>query len=357
MGYLPDASFIGSGDSNMKETIKAIQFIGTQRSGSNLLRVMLNQIPEISAPHPPHILKTFFPLLDYYGDLKDEQNFKLLVADVCDWVNGNPVPWEGCILKVDEVIGACKRQSLIGIWEAVYTLKAAADKASYWCCKSMESILYVNEIEASGVHPFYIFLYRDGRDVALSFKKAIVGPKHIYCLAKKWKEEQQMSLEVIRKLPEHRYMTIRYEDFIVAPGNIMKELCDKLHVPFTEAVFDYFHSQESINTAKSGAMWRNVAKPIIGSNVKKYEKELSADDLRTFEQVAGDMLRTLGYPTGNQESKQGDDFSKDEIDHFLKLDEVLRSESLKAADPADIENRRVQNNKLQEIKSRNRVLS
>lgn len=342
----------------MKKTnIKGIQFIGTQRSGSNLLRVMLNQLPQISAPHPPHILKTFFPLLDQYGDLTDEQNFKLLVADVCDWVNGNPVPWEGCSLNVDEVIGACRRQSLIGIWEAVYTLKAIADKASYWCCKSMESILYVNEIEASGVHPFYIFLYRDGRDVALSFKKAIVGPKHIYCLAKKWKEEQQMSLEVISKLPEHRFISIRYEDFILAPGNFMKQLCDKLQVPFTEAVFDYFHSRESINTAKSGAMWRNVAKPIIGSNVKKYEKELSEDDLRIFEQVAGDMLNELGYPTTKQENRTSGDFTKAEIDHFLTIDEVLKSESLKTADPADIENRRVQNNKLQEIKSRNRVLS
>jgi hypothetical protein len=47
-----------------------IQFIGTQRSGSNLLRVMLNQLPEISAPHPPHILKTFFPLLPLYGNIE-----------------------------------------------------------------------------------------------------------------------------------------------------------------------------------------------------------------------------------------------------------------------------------------------
>jgi hypothetical protein len=336
---------------------KAIQFIGTQRSGSNLLRVMLNQLPQISAPHPPHILKTFFPLLDYYGDLKEDQNFKLLVADVCDWVNGNPVPWEDCNLEVDQVLNTCQQKNLIGIWEAIYTLKARADGATYWCCKSMESILYVNEIEASGVHPFYIYLYRDGRDVALSFKKAIVGPKHIYCLAKKWKEEQQMSLEVIRHLPDHRFLSIRYEDFLQAPGAIMKELCEKLQVPFTEDVFDYFHSRESINTAKSGAMWRNVAKPIIGTNVKKYEKELSVEDLDIFERVAGDMLNELGYPTRNANSKNINDFTTDEIDRFLKMDEQLRSESLKTADPADIENRRFQNDKLKEIKSRNRVLS
>jgi len=125
----------------MKETkLGAIQFIGTQRSGSNLLRVMLNQIPQISAPHPPHILKTFFPLIDHYDDLSDEQNFRLLVADVCDWINGNPVPWDGCSINVDAVMAECNQRTLIGIWEAAYRLKAAADNASIWCCKSMERI-------------------------------------------------------------------------------------------------------------------------------------------------------------------------------------------------------------------------
>ncbi|HYC85548.1 MAG TPA: hypothetical protein VEB86_10015, partial [Chryseosolibacter sp.] len=78
----------------MSKSILPIQFVGTQRSGSNLLRVMLNQFPEISAPHPPHILKTFFPILPIYGDLEDDANFKTLVIDICEWVNVNPVPWD-----------------------------------------------------------------------------------------------------------------------------------------------------------------------------------------------------------------------------------------------------------------------
>ena len=43
--------------------------IGTQRSGSNLLRLMLNQQPAIASPHPPHILERFMPLLPLYGNL------------------------------------------------------------------------------------------------------------------------------------------------------------------------------------------------------------------------------------------------------------------------------------------------
>ena len=73
--------------------MKFIQFIGTQRSGSNLLRLMLNQLQGIYAPHPPHILKTFYPLLAKYGNLNSKKNFEFLIDDVISWIRLNPVKW------------------------------------------------------------------------------------------------------------------------------------------------------------------------------------------------------------------------------------------------------------------------
>ena len=56
--------------------------IGTQRSGSNLLRLMLNQVPGIAAPHPPHILQRLMPLVSNYGNIEQKETFQLLVDDV-----------------------------------------------------------------------------------------------------------------------------------------------------------------------------------------------------------------------------------------------------------------------------------
>ena len=44
------------------------QLIGTQRSGSNLFRLMLNEFDDIYAPHPPHLLSTFYDLQKNYND-------------------------------------------------------------------------------------------------------------------------------------------------------------------------------------------------------------------------------------------------------------------------------------------------
>jgi hypothetical protein len=65
----------------MIHTYAGIQIIGTQRSGSNLLRVILDQSDQIASPHPPHILTTFIPLLPLYGPL-NELSYMQLVSDV-----------------------------------------------------------------------------------------------------------------------------------------------------------------------------------------------------------------------------------------------------------------------------------
>jgi glycosyltransferase involved in cell wall biosynthesis len=331
--------------------LKYIQFIGTQRSGSNLLRVMLNQLPEISAPHPPHILKTFFPLLPYYGDLREPGNFLALVSDVCEWVNKNPVPWEDIILEPTEIVRQCRENTLMELFARVYEQKAVHDKAVYWCCKSMESVYHLNEIEDAGLNPFYIYIYRDGRDVALSFKKAIVGPKHIYHLAKKWKEEQELSLDLLDRISNDRFIEIRYEELILQPHTVMRLICEKLGLSFSEDIFNYYKSHESVVTASSGEMWQNVAKPIIATNFDKYKKELSELELKIFEWTAGEVLKKLGYSTSFSQ-KAEPQFSSSEIDQFNSENELLRKKSLQQGDPEDLKRRAPQEQLLTKIKNR-----
>ena len=44
--------------------------IGTERSGSNLLRLILDAHPGITVPHPPHVMNYFAALEGRYGDLQ-----------------------------------------------------------------------------------------------------------------------------------------------------------------------------------------------------------------------------------------------------------------------------------------------
>jgi hypothetical protein len=334
-----------------KSSFSVIQFIGTQRSGSNLLRVMLNQLPEISAPHPPHILKTFFPLLHHYGNLDDLDNFYSLAGDVCEWVNVNPVQWEGIHLDPAQVVSVCEERNLIEIFRNIYELKASRDSARLWCCKSMESVQYINELENSNLKPIYIHIYRDGRDVAVSFLKAIVGPKHIYHLAKKWNEEQYLSLRLKESVSPDRFISVKYEELIENPQRIMQGICGKLGVTFQEdVIMDYFHSKESLNTASSGNMWKNVARPILKGNHHKYLHELTLYEVEIFESIAGDMLDSLGYE--RHTSSKTTTVSEADVEKFNSENKKRMEKSLLLADEEDVLRRKPQEEMLLRIKNR-----
>lgn len=137
----------------------AIFMIGTQRSGSNLLRLMLNQLPEIAAPHPPHILQRLTPLMSAYGDLQHDEHFNSLVDDVCRLVELNPVPWQGVELDRATIARRVSARSLMGVFEAVYEQATEAQDASTWCCKSLANIKFLPGMETHLKMPsIFIFI-------------------------------------------------------------------------------------------------------------------------------------------------------------------------------------------------------
>ncbi|QDO95176.1 sulfotransferase [Formosa sediminum] len=329
---------------------KAIQIIGTQRSGSNLLRVMLNQIEAIDAPHPPHILQRFYPLLATYGNLNIELNFLKLIDDVCKLIEFNPVPWQGFTLDRKAIRKQCETNTLLEVFKVIYNLKATHAKANYWCCKSMANINYIDVLEASNIKPIYIHLYRDGRDVALSFKNAIVGPKHTYHLAKKWKTEQELCLKLKHSVAPNRFFSLCYEDLITKPKVVLQELCTFLNIPFNTAMLNYYQSEESLKTAASGKMWKNVSQPILTHNCNKFLTEMKSPDILLFESIAGTTLSQLNY------SLYTDGFYKliteDDIEAFHQENEILKQTVLSMANTRDISRKQPQLQLLKEIQNR-----
>ena len=99
--------------------MQAIFIVGEQRSGSNLLRLMLSQAG-IAAPHPPHLLSRMLPLVPSYGDLSNDDCWRQLVNDACELVERNPVPWSGTP-RFDrlDIAARCRERSLYAIFGAL----------------------------------------------------------------------------------------------------------------------------------------------------------------------------------------------------------------------------------------------
>ncbi len=330
-----------------------IFMIGTQRSGSNLLRLMLNQLPEIAAPHPPHILQRIMPLTECYGDLSKDMNFRQMVDDVCKLVELNPVPWEGVTLDRVDVASRCRDHSVVAAFGAVYDVWAQHANATTWCCKSLANINYLEEIEAYyGDAARYIYLYRDGRDVALSFRKAVVGEKHPLHIANEWGGTQRIALKSRKHIDPKRFYNLSYETLTGSPETAMRGLCEFLGATYNDSMLDFHESDEAKRAASSSELWGNVVKPVMTDNTNKFLREMSAEDIGIFELVAGDVLDALGYKRFHSKVGETKTFTADEIKHFDAENQRLKQDVLSKVDPEDMKRRDQQGAHIKAIKDR-----
>lgn len=303
----------------------SIMMIGTQRSGSNLLRVMLNQSNDICAPHPPHILSIFQPLFNRYKSTYSNFFQQELVKDIFELVNNNPVAWDYHFNNTKQLLNDVNNINIINIFEWIYSKYAQIKETKYWCCKSLQNIHFFEEIEESDLHPYYIHIVRDGRDVALSMQKSLAGNKHIYYIAQQWKKEQELALKIEKKVQKNRFITIFYEDLIENPKMSLQKICAFLNIDFEEIMLQYFNSNESTKTANAGDRWVNLKKPIIEKNKGNYLNKSWQKELEMFESIAGNVLSKFDYDlTLTNDSKTI--FSKKEMDSFNSENIKLKNE-------------------------------
>lgn len=335
----------------------AIFMIGTQRSGSNLLRLMLNQLPEITAPHPPHILQRMTPLMSAYGDLQNDNHFQSLVEDVCRLVELNPVPWQGVEFDRDNIAQRARSRSLMGVFEAIYDQAARARGAANWCCKSLANIKFLPAIEAHFRNARYIYLYRDGRDVAVSFRKAIVGEKHYYHIARDWAQTQRLALTMEAHIGPDRFFRVKYEDMVEEPEATMMRLCEFLDTEYRPDMLNFHETDEAHRAAQSSDLWGNVTQPIMKGNTGKFRTEASEEDIRIFESMAGDVLDKLNYRRSIVFQGKEGHYRADQVKLFDIENEALKQNALSLSDSDDRDRRDRQAGLLTSIVERQQSMS
>ncbi len=309
--------------------------IGTQRSGSNLLRLMINQLSQITAPHPPHILEKLTPLLPVYGSLENDISFKQLIEDVCQLVEKNPVAWDGIDLNRDDIYSRCNERSLMAVCDAAHNILAQQHNAETWMCKSMSNVHHLPEIERFyGKKIKFIYLYRDGRDVSLSFRKAMIGDKSFYHLAKIWHEEQRLALECEQRLDKEQFFKMSYEELTSDAEGSLRRLCSFIDVDYSENMLDGHKSGEATRTAVT-KLWSNVVKPMYSDNSNKFFRECSLQDIDIYESVAKGSLNALGYKCFLKTTDEESHFSEDEIKAFELENDALKEEATKNSDAVD----------------------
>jgi hypothetical protein len=271
-----------------------LYIIGTERSGSNLLRVMLNAHSGIALPHPPHILRYFSPLEKAYGDLEASENLSRLVGDVLRLLQVHISPWD-FEPDAERVVAEARPRDLLGVFTAIYDQFLERSGKRRWGCKSTFAIHHVDRILERDPEARFLWLVRDPRDVALSSKRSVFSPCHPYFTACLWREQQALGSALAGQIGDRRVLQISYEKLIADPEITLRSLCDFLEEEFEDGMLQFHETREAVEGAELSEDWRNTAQPVLRGNSGKYKAGLTQDEIRVVEAETGDLMRQLGY--------------------------------------------------------------
>ncbi|MFJ9895949.1 sulfotransferase family protein [Streptomyces sp. NPDC091280] len=288
---------------------------GENRSGTTLLSIMLDSHPaltvgpEIDFPEPPdlgpHILQVC-DLMDR-GDPRVAGTTKETIDP--DWYDGMhfTVQCERSGLTRAELrtlvadLMAARGTDLSApddrcrLIEAIGELRRVHTGARRWGLKLQRKIQDVAAYADIWPHAHFIHIVRDGRDLAASHLKTVPdwGYRSVTEAAHGW-------LDVVtrahRDAPPGRYLEIRYEDLVTRPRETAERMLDHLGLPWDEALLRHAeHEHALFNNPWGHPAAEAAGKPVYTGRNGRYLQDLTAGEIKEFEQIAGEELRRLGY--------------------------------------------------------------
>jgi hypothetical protein len=266
--------------------------LGVSRSGTTLLRVVLDRSPGLAIPDESF----FVPLLARrHGKTAERDAFLDDVARLPTLRDWGLAPGDvAAFLRPDMPTG----EAIAAIFE-VYAAKAGKPR---WGDKTPMYMRHLVLLERLFPDAQYVHLIRDGRDAALSFLDMPEGtftrtwahpttPARFACL---WRKEITGARALGRDVGSSRYLEVRYEALVADPATTVAAICAWAELPFEQAMLEY---AGEVDVSAKPHQQRLLTPPTKG--VRSWREEMPTADIRAFEEIAGDLLAELGYEVTN----------------------------------------------------------
>ena len=280
-----------------------IILLGSERSGTNLLRALLSTHSKIASPPPCGILDTLAAHQFRYTPLTGTAYMSELIEDVITLTKTHMNPWD---VEINQQL-VKERIEMPSFWEVfriINEIYADESNCLYWFSKEPGSFNYIYDIKAHLPNAKFIYMTRDGRDVASSMLKGQLHEFHIYAAANRWASEQRLCLNAYSDpLFNNQIFMVRYEDLIENAELVLFNLMKFLGLTFEPEQLNFHQNDDVIKHSEKSKFWKNLSNPIDKSNKGGYIKKLSTKQIKIFESFAWNEMKALDYPLENTSQK------------------------------------------------------
>jgi hypothetical protein len=249
--------------STQKMSDRPIFIVGSPRSGTTLMRSIVDAHPNICCPPWETGLLVHLDRVvngDVKALLEKDKSFPVGRADLIAWA----------------------RRST----EDLIALFAAKTGKPRWAEKTPAHVFHIDLIHEVFPRAQFVHMIRNGRDVVRSLQNMAFAPRAIRWSSRRWVDSVKAGRALGQKLPADQYCEVRYEDLIREPRPLVERLCGFLGEPFAPQMLE-FHKPENNS-------WGKQDKPLQDKPVNKY-RELGFVERAIFSWVASPLLKELNY--------------------------------------------------------------
>lgn len=284
--------------------------VGSPRSGTTLLRLMLDAHPALAIPPETGFLAMPFEGFDARGTAADQRAW--FCDAVTDFPPGAP-GWQD--FGIDKASFARALEALEPFTPAdgfrlFYRLYAARFQKARWGDKTPLYGLHLLHLQQLLPEAHFIHIIRDGRGCAASLREQWFSP------GRSMAEQARHWCGNVATTRRHgascrHYLEVRYEKLIVDTEAELRRVCDFIELGFHPAMLDY-HRRSGQRLAEHRGRVAADGTVIVSEERRRAQQArttqapdpglleawrgiLSTDDIHEFNTCAHDLLCELGY--------------------------------------------------------------
>jgi len=261
--------------------------VGMPRSGTKLLRDLMNRHPLISIPDVeshfiPYLVSMFGETLSITTRQQQEDFFRAFSSTTFYFNNIK----KGRMLTMDEFIAQCDFTDWNSVFRfiALYFSKKNYDSPVIWGDKTPGYLAHSPMLKKIFPAARFVHIIRDPRDYCLSERS--IWNKNIYRSAIKWKKIMGQA----RKFPAlfgNDYLEVHYESLTENPEQTLSVICRFLGIDFVPEMLTISQSTEFYGKGRG-------SKEVI-KNSKKYLGELTDREVSKVESLIHPVMGYFGY--------------------------------------------------------------
>jgi hypothetical protein len=203
--------------------------VGMNRSGTTLLRMMLDSHPQLAIPPETHFVPSLIKAVRDEGT--PEAALEAMKAHR---------EWGDFGFSDQEVLSWFRSREKLRPGDAVrafYDAYAKRVGKPRWGDKTPKYVMNMPQIQRALPEAHFVHVVRDGRDVALSVLDRTVRDIDAAHVAGRWKKKVSKARAVAARL-DH-YLEMRYEDLVLETEPTLRRVCEFIDLDFDPGMLDY----------------------------------------------------------------------------------------------------------------------